>query len=298
MSYKLKVVANYDVDRVIRDSVENCFIDETNFDERLTLTDGEDYDYLAILNGYRGEIKILRERVFGFMQEPVGNNNYDRNLHFYCGKVFAQNENVFGNFPFVEYTPMIMFFRNHEEVKWKEFRDYKNFDKPKKLSIVVSSVFGPNNLGWRNHNYKKRIAFVSKLLASDLDIDIYGRGWEISDPRFKGEVKYKKDALYDYEYSIGIENACEHNYASEKLFDCFMCNTIPLYYGCPNVADIYEPESVRVIDIESDNIIDDIKKIVSVDNKLSAEAVLDSKARYFQRYNLYNIMKKEILGGV
>jgi hypothetical protein len=45
-----------------------------------------------------------------------------------------------------------------------------------------------------------------------------------------------KDALFlNYQYSLTIENCRETNYFTEKLIDCLITKTIPIYYGCPNI---------------------------------------------------------------
>jgi hypothetical protein len=77
---KLKVVSNYDNDHNMFITMNNCFYNKT----KLVLTEEDDYDYLLIINGYSGTIKTSRDKIFGLLQEPIGNINYDRNLHFYC----------------------------------------------------------------------------------------------------------------------------------------------------------------------------------------------------------------------
>ena len=80
---KLKVVSNYDNDHNMYVTMNNCFSNNT----KITLTEQDDYDYLLIINGYNQKIKTSRDKVFGLLQEPIGNINYDRNLHFYCSKI-------------------------------------------------------------------------------------------------------------------------------------------------------------------------------------------------------------------
>jgi len=42
------------------------------------------------------------------------------------------------------------------------------------------------------------------------------------------------------QFSIAIENCNQRNYMSEKLLDCFMSLTVPIYIGCPNVTDYFD----------------------------------------------------------
>ena len=38
-----------------------------------------------------------------------------------------------------------------------------------------------------------------------------------------------------YRYSVIIENIREPNYFTEKLVDAILCETVPIYWGCPNI---------------------------------------------------------------
>jgi hypothetical protein len=50
-----------------------------------------------------------------------------------------------------------------------------------------------------------------------------------------------KDPLFlDYQYSVAIENCRENNYFTEKLLDCLLTKTIPIYYGCPNISTWFD----------------------------------------------------------
>jgi hypothetical protein len=52
-----------------------------------------------------------------------------------------------------------------------------------------------------------------------------------------------KTAIFDgYQYSIVIENSREINYFSEKLLDCLLTKTVPIYFGCPNISDYFDTE--------------------------------------------------------
>lgn len=287
---KFKVVSNYDSDLNMFNSVLNCFPNNT----KVQLTLDNDYDYLLVINGSRiSNIQTPRENIIGLLQEPIGNVNYDRNLHFYCHKIYCQSSLMFNKYQGVIQTPLYMFYSNHNSVKNEYFRNFKDFTNRKKLCLIVSSIHAPNNPLWTNHNYHKRHKLVERLLNSDLEFDFYGRGWgNIKDRRYKGEIQNKHEILRKYEYSIAIENVCETNYVTEKMFDCILNNTVPLYYGCPNISDIYSKDSFQIIDIESENIIDIIKQKIKLSSETYKESIFESKKTYFEKLNLFNLMEK------
>ena len=189
---KIKFVANYDNDINIYKSILNCF--KLTDEQKNMLTYNDDYEYLGIFNGYRGQIKTTRDKIFGFLQEPIGNVNYDRNLHFYCSKIFCQSSEMFKPNKGIIKTHLSMFFSNHTNYSYENFLN-DSFKKDKKLCIFVSGISAPNNPNWINHNYTKRLNLIKKIIDSDLDIDIYGRNLKLSDKRYKGSPDNKHEVL-------------------------------------------------------------------------------------------------------
>jgi hypothetical protein len=54
-------------------------------------------------------------------------------------------------------------------------------------------------------------------------------------------VQSDKFVLFEtYQYSLVIENSSQTHYFTEKLIDCLITKTIPIYYGCPNIADYFD----------------------------------------------------------
>lgn len=50
-----------------------------------------------------------------------------------------------------------------------------------------------------------------------------------------------KEFLFDgFMYSVIVENIIKPNWFTEKLIDCLASNTIPIYYGCPNIKKYFD----------------------------------------------------------
>jgi len=257
-------------------------------EDKNNITFEDDYDYLIIFNGYKGKIRTDRNKVFGFLQEPSGNINYDRNLHFYCSKVFCQDRKMFGGIKNIVEHPLFMFFSNHKNYNYKNF--FKPQEKQKDICFFVSNISQPNNFSWTNHNYHKRLNFLEKILKTDLDIDIYGRGLQIKDSRYKGSPENKHDVLRKYKFSIAIENCCEKNYVSEKFFDCVLNDTVPIYYGSPNIHEVYNSECF--LDLSLDKEPDKILPALEYENFI--DHLKYAKNKYFNNYNIVNFINKVI----
>ncbi len=63
-------------------------------------------------------------------------------------------------------------------------------------------------------------------------------------PHRLGETK---EQLFDSMFSVIIENQRLPNYITEKLIDCILSKTVPLYFGSPNVADYFDTSGMIII---------------------------------------------------
>lgn len=101
--------------------------------------------------------------------------------------------------------------------------------KSKELSLIASAK--------NDHpGHKLRHQIVAYLQAQMPEADILGRGYK--------PFEDKSEGLASYRYSVVIENVREPNYFTEKLIDAILCETVPLYWGCPNITDFFEGEGL------------------------------------------------------
>jgi hypothetical protein len=106
--------------------------------------------------------------------------------------------------------------------------------KKHNLSCVSSNL---NNI--RGHRLRNR--FISKLKKELPDIDYFGRGSNFITDKFTGLLPYK--------YSLALENSSMDDYFTEKINDCFLTYTVPLYYGCRNIGRYFPERSFIPVDI-------------------------------------------------
>jgi hypothetical protein len=86
----------------------------------------------------------------------------------------------------------------------------------------------------------------------------------------------KADGLTPYMYSIVIENCKEVDYFTEKIVDCFMCGTIPIYWGANNISDYFD--SGGVLSFETiDELRSILKKISTQDFTLRSDAINNNR---------------------
>ena len=85
--------------------------------------------------------------------------------------------------------------------------------------------------------HQVRYGIFSKLPPKIGNIDIIKH----MSPPF---VPKKDQFLKPFEYSIIIENARRPNWFTEKLIDCLITKTIPIYWGCPNIGEYFDIQGI------------------------------------------------------
>lgn len=61
-----------------------------------------------------------------------------------------------------------------------------------------------------------------------------------------------KDPLFlDYQFSIIIENCQQTNYFTEKLLDCLITKTVPIYWGCPNISNWFDTRGWIILETDT-----------------------------------------------
>jgi glycosyltransferase involved in cell wall biosynthesis len=105
---------------------------------------------------------------------------------------------------------------------------FQIYPKSKLVSAIVSAkAFLPGHV--------KRLEFIRSIQHK---IDWFGRGTG-------RELPSKIDGLRDYMFSVAIENvSCDDNYFSEKIIDCFLTGTIPIYHGCIHIGEFFDARGI------------------------------------------------------
>lgn len=246
--------------------MERFFISQKN----IVLTE-ENPDYLIILNHLNYDISHPREQTIGVVTEPSWSPNFlPGYLNRKCAVVISHVVEPFGNGVF-----------GHSLCPPWVTREAVSVipEKRKKLSIIVS----PHKPNEQSSNYSFRHDLIQAILDSDLDCDIYGK-WAGTDSRLKGFVEDKVDALLPYEFSVAIENTCEPGYSTEKLIDCFLTETQPVYLGDP-LAQLHYGDNC-LIPLNTKNPLELLQKIVNEDIEYNHEAVVVAKEKYLSSFNL------------
>lgn len=104
------------------------------------------------------------------------------------------------------------------------------YPKTKLVSMIAS-----NKTMCDEHIYRQKIIKKFSNMC-----DHFGRGYN--------PITNKEDGLKDYCFSIVMENATYPNMFTEKITDCFMTGTIPIYYGISNIGDYFDTNGIIILD--------------------------------------------------
>ena len=107
-------------------------------------------------------------------------------------------------------------------------KDIGIHSKGKLISMIASTkIMCPE------HKYRQDIVVKYRN-----ELDLFGRGYN--------NITTKEIGLKDYYFSVTIENCREDYYFSEKLIDCFMSGTVPIYWGCPSIGNFFDMNGIIV----------------------------------------------------
>ncbi|MEB8387616.1 glycosyltransferase family 10 [Rhodobacteraceae bacterium KMM 6894] len=147
-----------------------------------------------------------------------------------------------------------------------EWRDL-TLDKSRMISLIAS-----DKRSQEGHRLRHQIADWAR--SAGLDLDVMGRGYT--------PFEAKADGLAPYRYSVVIENGRVPNYFTEKLLDAILCQTVPIYWGCPNIGEFMDTSGMIICDSET-ALQDAIKGISSEDYaaRLPALRALEPTAEHY-----------------
>jgi hypothetical protein len=246
-----------------------------------TLDPVERCDYVIVLNHARaGEtisVSCPPHNVWAIIQEPP--NEILKPMHLGIDiyhRIYTPGAQVHGK----------RYIQGQTGLPWHVGRDYDFLvscavpQKSKNLSWITSSLSN-----WEGH--RTRLDFLERIKGK-LEFDLFGRGFlPIAD---------KWDGLAPYRYSLAIENFCNEHYWSEKIADCFLSWTMPVYYGCSRISEYFPRESMVLININ--NPMDAIKRIkeafASDRWTKNLDAIAAARQLVLKRYQLFPLIVSEV----
>jgi len=131
-------------------------------------------------------------------------------------------------------------------------------------SMLKVPGYALRNILWEDKN---KIQKLKKFYVSSRPIQYsyFGQLTRVYGPE-NGDIVLPDDnklELFKSKFSIIIENTYDLNYFSEKLIDCLLAKTIPLYWGCSNISDFFDKSGIICFNT--------INELISIINEIDFE---------------------------
>jgi len=167
----------------------------------------------------------------------------------------------------------------------KSFDELSTMGPPKKTG-QISAIASTKT--WKA-GHQRRHEFFEYLEANEAGVDVFGHGR----PR---ELADKWDGIAPYQYSIAIENTSKRDYWTEKISDCFLSFTVPIYFGATNIADYFPRESYIWLplddQVQAKRVIQEI--LAEDDWEKRLPAITEARKLVLEKYSLFGQLSAAI----
>ncbi len=247
-------------------------------DIEFTEADVDECDFLVILDYPKHDfkVKVNKNNILHICLEPANEISKYRQ---YANKQVALIYNQIRN--------RGKFVKSHPVLPWHLDKTYDYFKK-----LKPSDLQKENKIAWVTSNqrtsiqHNKRMDFLDSIIDLPF-MDICGRGIKA--------VESKWDVMKTAKYAIAYENFKNPYNWTEKISDCFLSYTIPLYFGCERIEDYFPKEAVIQIDPTDKHIKKFLRETVTSKNyKHRIEALVEARNLFLDRYQLFPFLANQI----
>lgn len=243
-----------------------------------TEDDVEECDYLVILDYPKDDfsIKVNKENIIHICLEPANEVSKYRQ---YANKKVKINYNQFET-----KNNNIL---SHGALPWHIDKDYDflidlKYDSLKKENKIVWIT--SNQRSSKGHN--TRMDFLDSIKQLPF-CDLYGRGIQ--------PIENKWDVLKNSKYAIAYENYQSNYYWTEKITDCFLSYTMPIYFGCNTIDNFFPRNSYIQLDPKDQHIDLFLKETVtSAKWEENLEALNVARQLVLNEYQLFPFLYNQI----
>ena len=152
----------------------------------------------------------------------------------------------------------------------------QNSDKIDLQKKNMASLIASNQNKLTGHKLRHEV--VQHIKNNNYNVSVIGRGYR--------PFENKEDGLKSYRYSIVIENTSELDYFTEKVIDACLLETIPIYWGAPNISKYFDTRGFIVCE-NIDQIMQAIRTISIDDYNSKVEWIMKNKVKAAYHANCF-----------
>jgi hypothetical protein len=243
-----------------------------------TEEDIDECDYLVILDYPKDDfsIKVNKNNILHLCLEPPNEiSKYrqyaNKNVKWIFNQLDIKKNNIL----------------SHGALPW---HIDKNFDFLNNLK--VDDLNKENKIVWITSNQRAskghnvRMNFLDSIKELPF-VALYGRGIN--------PINDKWEVLNQSKYAIAYENFQNDNYWTEKIIDCYLSFTMPLYFGCNSIENFFPKNSFIQIDPQDKHIDLFLKEIVASKKwEENLDAIIKARELVLHKYQLFPFLCHQI----
>lgn len=254
----------------------NCSMQWGEF--TFTEEDVDECDYLVILDYPKDDfsIKVSKNNIIHICLEPPNEvSKYRQYANKKVSLIYNQLDIKKNNI------------LSHGALPWHIDKDFDFL-----TNLKVESLIKENKIVWVTSNQRSsaghnvRMDFLDNIKELPF-IDLYGRGIN--------PIVDKWDVLSQSKYAIAYENFQNDYYWTEKIVDCYLSYTMPIYFGCNSIENFFPKDSFIQID-PKDKHVNLFLKEIATSNRWEENLDAITKSRYLilNDYQLFPFIYKQI----
>lgn len=177
---------------------------------------------------------------------------------------------------------------SHGALPWHVDKDYDFL-----INLKLDDLVKENKIVWitsdqrNSKGHRIRMDFLNSIKGLPF-VDLYGRGIR--------PIEDKWEVLQHSKYAIAYENFQNEYYWTEKIMDCFLSYTMPIYFGCTAIENYFPKNSFIQIDPNDKHIPLFLKEIVSSKKwEENIEAIITARNLVLNKYQLFPFLYENIM---
>ena len=197
--------------------------------------DTENIDYYVIINR-TNEIGYDKLRTIVFQMEP-----------WVCDESKNWGVRTWGDWSIPRGFMKVFMHNEHlNNVQW-HIPKIDGIAIPENKSDKIISILSKKNF---DDGHIKRIEFIQRLEERGFyGVDVYGAENFHKYTNYVGKTENKVE-MAQYKYCFSCENNLEKNYATEKIWEPILCETLCFYWGCPNLEEHIDGRAFVRLDLD------------------------------------------------
>lgn len=243
-----------------------------------TEEDVDECDYLVILDYPKDDfsIKVNRKNIIHICLEPPNEvSKYrqyaNKNVKWIFNQIDTKKNNIL----------------SHGALPWHIDKDYDFLN-----TLKAESLSKKNKIVWVTSNQRSskghnvRMDFLDRIKELPF-LELYGKGIN--------PIADKWEVLHNSKYAIAYENFQNDHYWTEKIIDCHLSYTMPIYFGCNSIENFFSKNSFIQLDPNDKHIDLFLKEIVhSKKWEQNVDAIVTARELILNEYQLFPFLYNQI----